>query len=277
MRAEKDLSSEALLCRRIAWKDGKRLAWTRAGILLCLLFANSIASAQILDSIEVTRQGDLALIEANFSRPVFYLRHFPPQSGETLQIYLRVPVVPNEPSQREIAVRKSLKGPPIDHLPLQDVTYEGTGVEGPRLIVRFTRPVRYSVEQGRTNRSIKIIVPGHPASAVPKSSGKAPVPAKPSTAVGTLEPSAERPPGGKQSATAAKNYVVTIVPSLTTAPDMVGVKQKLLKAFPKGVVYRVRAVVFGKTIHLVRLGFFLRATKPPPHSKSSHRFTLWPG
>lgn len=215
----------------------------RAGILLCLLFLNSVASAQILDTIEVSREGDSAVIEANFSRPVFYVRHFPPQSGETLQIYLQVPVVLSEPGQREIPVRKSVKVPPVDSLPLQDVTYEGTGVEGPRLIVRFTRPVHYSIEKGHNDRSIKIIV-----------------------RVGAA------PTGSKPSSVARKNYAVTIVPSLTTPPNMVEVKRELKKQFPNGVVYPMRAVVFGKTVDLVRLGFFLRARKQPQCKKNSHQF-----
>lgn len=215
---------------------------------MCLSFFSSIASAQVLDTLEVTREGSLAVIEANFSRPVFYVRHFPPEKGETLQIYLRVPVVLSEPGQRETPVRKSFKGPPIDHLPLQDVTYEGTGVEGPRLIVRFTRPVHYSIEKGRDDRSIRIIV----------RLGAAPA-------------------GPKPSAKAAGNYVVTLVPSLTAAPDMANVKRKLMKAFPGRVIYQVRATVFGKTVDLVRLGFFLRSRTQPQPKKSSHHSTRWPG
>jgi hypothetical protein len=224
------------------------LAWFRAGTLLCLCMLGAHASAQVLDTIEVSRQGDSAVLEANFSRPVFYVRHFPPEKGETLQIYLRVPVVLSEPSQREIAVRKSLKGPPIDHLPLQDVTYEGTGVEGPRLIVRFTRPVHYSIEKGRDDRSIRIIV-----------------------RVGAA------PAGPKPSAKAAGSYVVTLVPSLTAAPDMAYVKRKLMKTFPGYVIYQVRATVFGKTVDLVRVGFFLRSRTQPQPKKSSHHSTPSPG
>ncbi len=201
----------------------------RPGTLLCLCLLYANASAQVLETLEVTRQGDAAVIEANFSRPVFYVRHFPLESGETLQIYLRVPAVLGEPSQREIAVRKSLKGPPIDHVPLQDVTYEGTGVEGPRLIVRFTRPVHYSIEKGRDDRSIRIIVRLGAAAAKKKSSAKA-----------------------------GKSYVVTLVPSLTATPDMVEAKRKLAKLFPGSTIYQVRAQVFGKTVDLLRLGFFLR-------------------
>jgi hypothetical protein len=214
----------------------------RTGTLLCLFLLCAHASAQILDTLEVSRQGDSAVIEANFSRPVFYVRHFPRESGETLQIYLRVPVVLSEPGQREIPVRKSIKAPPVDHLPLQDVTYEGTGVEGPRLIVRFTRPVHYSIEKGHNDRSIKIIV-----------------------RVGAA------PTGSKPSGVAVKNYAVTIVPSLTTPPNMVDVKRKLKKQFPNSVIYPMRAAVFGKTVDLVRLGFFLRARKQPQHKKSSRQ------
>jgi hypothetical protein len=217
----------------------------RAGILLCLVFLNSVASAQILDTLEVWRQDDSAVIEANFSRPVFYVRHFPPKFSETLQIYLRVPVVLSEPGQREIPVRKSIKSPPVDHLPLQDVTYEGTGVEGPRLIVRFTRPVHYSIEKGHNDRSIKIIVRMEAA-----------------------------PTGSRPSGVATKNYAVTIVPSLTTPPNMVEVKRKLKEQVPHGVVYPMRATVFGKTVDLVRLGFFLRARKRQQCNKSSRQFTL---
>jgi hypothetical protein len=248
--------------------SSKRVAWIRAGMLLCLLFFDSVASAQVLDTLEVTRQGSLAVIEANFSRPVFYVRHFPPTSGETLQIYLQVPVVLSEPLQREISVRKSIKAPPVDHLPLQDVTYEGRGVEGPRLIVRFTRPVHYSIEKGRNNRSIKIIVRVGAPPAAPKPSRKVPATPKSTPAPGLPEISRRSRPSEKEPSSTAKNYVVTIVPSLTTTPDMVSVKKKLLKEFPDRVVYQVTASIFGKTVNFVRLGFFLRLRRQRPHSIS---------
>jgi hypothetical protein len=219
------------------------LAWFRTGALLCLCLLCAHASAQILDTLDVSQKGGTAVIEAHFSRPVFYVRHFPPEFGDTLQIYLQVPVVLSEPGQREIPVRKSIKAPPVDHLPLQDVTYEGTGVEGPRLIIRFTRPVHYSIEKGHNDRSIKIIVPLGAA-----------------------------PTGSRPSGVAAKHYAVTIVPSLTTPPNMVDVKRKLKKQFPNGVVYPMRATVFGKTVDLVRLGFFLRARRQPQCKRSSHQF-----
>ena len=254
--------------------SSKRLAWLRAGILLCLLFFNSVASAQVLDTLEISREGDFAVIEANFSRPVFYVRHFPPTSGETLQIYLRVPVVLSEPGQREIPVRKSIKAPPVDHLPLQDVTYEGTGVEGPRLIVRFTRPVQYSIEKGRSDRSIKIFVRIGAPPAGPQPSGKAPAPPRTSSATDIPRISFKRPPSAKEPPAPGKNLVVTIVPSLTTPADMVDVKRKLIKLFPNATIYQMQAVVFGKTIDLVRLGFFLTARKPPQRKKSSRPSTL---
>jgi hypothetical protein len=246
-------------------------------MLLCLFFINSVASAQVLDTLEVSRQGDFAVIEANFSRPVFYVRHFPPASGETLQIYLRVPVVLSEPGQREIPVRKSIKAPPVDHLPLQDVTYEGTGIEGPRLIVRFTRPVQYSIEKGHNDRSIKIFVRIGAPPAGPQPSSKAPTPRRPSPISGIPRISVSRPPSDKHPPAAGKNYVVTIVPSLTTPPDMVDVKRKLIKLFPNATIYQMQAVVFGKTIDLVRLGFFLTARKLQQHKKSSRHFTPSPG
>lgn len=72
------------------------LAWFRTGTLLGLCIMCAHAAAQVLDTIEASRQGDSAVTEANFSRPVFYVRHFPPEKGDTLQIYLRVPVVVSE-------------------------------------------------------------------------------------------------------------------------------------------------------------------------------------
>ncbi len=134
-----------------------------AGLIAGLLIGISVASAQVLDNVEVTGEGGNAVIQARFSTPIQYVRHFPVKSGDTLQINLRiVPVGPNANIGTDSAnERRTFRPAKLDGLPLRDVTYEGgdSGGDGPRLIVRFDRKTDYTVRTGRDQRSIIINVP----------------------------------------------------------------------------------------------------------------------
>jgi len=96
-------------------------------------------------------------IDVEFSFPVRYLRHFPPDSGDTLQIRLGVLGVSDV--DRDLLVsRESARIPHELALPILDLSYEGDLPGGPYLTVRFTEPMEFSVKQNVDFRSLTIKV-----------------------------------------------------------------------------------------------------------------------
>lgn len=132
-----------------------------AGIVAGLLINIQTVSAQVLDSVEVTQDQDTAAIQARFSTPIQYVRHFPAKSGDTLQIYLRIVLSGSDKRAPFDSTdeRRTFRPAKLDGLPLRDVRYESGGIEGPRLIVHFAHKTAYTVRVSNDQRSIIIHVP----------------------------------------------------------------------------------------------------------------------
>ena len=101
-------------------------------------------------------QTDFAL-RIRFTLPIFYLRHTPLKRGDSLNIQLKPLAVPR--GAPVIPRRESIQVPPDFPLPVQSVTLEFAGGTDPVVEVRFSRSVRYSVEQGKDLRSLIVRVP----------------------------------------------------------------------------------------------------------------------
>ena len=101
-------------------------------------------------------QTDFAL-RIRFALPIFYLRHTPLKRSDSLNIQLRPLAVPR--GAPVIPRRESIQVPPEFPLPVQSVTLEFESGTDPVVEVRFSRSVRYSVEQGEDLRSLIVRVP----------------------------------------------------------------------------------------------------------------------
>jgi tetratricopeptide (TPR) repeat protein len=141
----------------------------KSGILLFAVIAFFVVSpvlsaeVQILQDIQISEEKESAVIQINLGIPVRYVRHFPPNAGEILQIQLDVldNKLPSNISKRDIMVRQSLVPPANDLVPLVHVTYEGDVPGGPYVTLRFEYGVEYKVEDGEARddfHSLFIIV-----------------------------------------------------------------------------------------------------------------------
>ncbi len=158
----------------------------RSAALLCVAtlacFAQFVLAAEgdVLQGIQVLEKEDRIDLQIDFSIPLQYMRHFPPTSGDILQIQLRAdveaPAPPPEkadgdttpPDQkaeqplpeasRAAAKRESLLPPATDLVPLVNVNYEGEVPGGPFLTLRFKYGVEYTVAAGPGARSVIVSV-----------------------------------------------------------------------------------------------------------------------
>jgi len=152
---------------------GHGLAKWCCALLLGLLPALP-ATAQILDDIEVRTSEGVAEIRLVFTRQVRYLKHFPPEQGQLIKLYLQAVSLDGF---NEIALEEYKRTPAIPLVPPFTISYSTVrscfAVRDPLCLdIQFDRPVRYNLSPGRDGRSILIVVlpdnapqPGTPAKA----------------------------------------------------------------------------------------------------------------
>lgn len=139
--------------------------WPRAAAVLLLIAALLEVSAlmaqpargRIISNVTVSEQADRTVLAVEFTFPVRYVRHFPEDYGETVEIQLKevmVSAIDADLLQR----RESYPLQDIDNVPLLDISYEGDLPGGPYLTVRFYKPVAFTVRQGSDFRSLAVTV-----------------------------------------------------------------------------------------------------------------------
>ena len=132
------------------------------------------AQEAVLQGIQITEKETAIELQIDFAQPLQYLRHFPPNAGEILQIQLQVPAErpiddkadtaatsnngnAND-SKLTTAKRESMLPPANDVVPLVNVTYEGDVPGGPFLTLRFRYAVEYTISGGPGSKSVVVSV-----------------------------------------------------------------------------------------------------------------------
>ncbi|MFQ5761301.1 MAG: SPOR domain-containing protein, partial [Acidiferrobacterales bacterium] len=233
--------------------------------LLSVLSISSVpprAMAQVLENVEVGDQGNGGVINANFTVPVQYIKHFPSKPTKILQIYLRL-TGDAATDNRDFVERRAVRAPPGSTIPLLDVVYKGDGIDGPHLVMRFSRPVSVRVSQGKDNRSVQIAVPGtSPEPAIPSLPKVVQTPTPPEIVPSPVsprsgEPSAQRKAPKKPPVIikGENHYAVTLAMSFDSDTDIANVQENLSE-FSDYTVYQVTSTLFGVEVYPLRLGFF---------------------
>jgi hypothetical protein len=156
--------------------------------LLFMAFTSSgIARAQdvILDDVDTSVESEWARISIHFTLPVNYVRHFPQERGQLLQIFFTIAGMDSQ----NISLREEIRNvsaTPV--MPATTITYDpplslNLQRDPSSISVRFDRPVNYDVRPGEDHRSIVIYLPivprdTKPANTVKDKPGKKDSPAK---------------------------------------------------------------------------------------------------
>ena len=138
------------------------------GLCLAALMALALpltAATRLLDYIELDGQNGSVRVKVSFTIPLSYLRHFPPENGEILNVFLQ----PASPADvRETLghttdeIRRSPRNP---LLPCFTVTYvqpRDAQRDPVQLVFQFDQPVSYRLEPGTDGRSLVLVVPAKP-------------------------------------------------------------------------------------------------------------------
>ena len=145
-------------------------------LLLMTFTSTGIACAQdvILDDVDTSVESEWARISIHFTLPVNYVRHFPQERGQLLQIFFTVAGIDSQ----NISLREEIRNvsaTPV--MPATTITYEpplslNLQRDPSSISVRFDHPVNYDVRPGEDHRSIVIYLPIVPADTKPADTAK---------------------------------------------------------------------------------------------------------
>lgn len=112
---------------------------------------------RIIADVAVNEQADKTELTIKFTFPVRYVRHFPEDYGDTVEIQLK-DIMVSEIDADLLKRRESVRLPQATGVPLLDISYEGDLPGGPYLSIRFLAPVAFAVRQGNDFRSLTVTV-----------------------------------------------------------------------------------------------------------------------
>ena len=122
----------------------------------CLTLAPGVARAQLLDELELRREGADAVVQVRLQTLVRYGRSVSTRSGDLFQVYF------DAPDLRDAVIQPSQRRLQVEGLPTLTVNEEPLlgSLNQRKLIVRVDPAVRLRVRSGRDNRSIELVLPG---------------------------------------------------------------------------------------------------------------------
>lgn len=120
-----------------------------------------MAQNPVLDEVETRIDGATAEVRIRFTAPVRYLRHFPRERAELLQIFFRLITVDGDEISlrdevRRVRATSTLPGFTVTyvHPPSHDIVRDPLSV-----LIQFDRPVSYRVSEGKDKRSLYLYIP----------------------------------------------------------------------------------------------------------------------
>ncbi len=229
-------------------RERTRVAWL-IGIGIALFAA--AARAQVIDTIDVRREGSNAIVSIRFAAQIQYLRHAPLDRGDLIQVYFQFVGA----DESVLSVREETRrSPPNELVPRFDVNYVApSGVVQRRIEIRFASPVEFALRPA-DNRTIAITIrlseealrklaPAAPAPAaaagappVPAAEARPEVEAEATAAMGQAREALRRE--DFEAAVLALNRVLNLPPNRESqeAQELIGVAREKLGEIDKARV-----------------------------------------
>lgn len=134
------------------------------------------APAQLLDEIQVAKDNGFARVSLAFTTPVRYVRHFPPEHGEIISVFLGN-LAQDEPDAADRVEHRI--GFTSKYVPPFTVTYTARANcdRTPKPIcvtIQFEKAVSYTIRVGDDGRSLLLFIPLAPPDAPAGTSRAAP-------------------------------------------------------------------------------------------------------
>jgi hypothetical protein len=128
---------------------------TSAAVLLGL---SAVAGAQVMEDVELRREGQDAVASIRFVTPIQFRRAVSARAGDLTQAFYDVMPATDLPSLVDGRQRVA-GGGGLPQIVILDEVVDRAGM-GRKLLVRFNTPTRFKVRAGRGNKSIEIVLEG---------------------------------------------------------------------------------------------------------------------
>jgi len=130
-------------------------------LLLVMATANVHAQDPLIDDVDTEVEPDWAMIRIHFIMPINYVRHFPKDHGQQLQIYFTIAGMDTQnisllEETRHVSATPVLPDTTIVYAPPPSLHLQR---DPSSLSIRFDRDVTYEVRPGDDHRSIVIYLP----------------------------------------------------------------------------------------------------------------------
>jgi len=187
----------------------------------------SITHAQLMDEIELKREGKDAVVMVRFALPVQYQRFIAARSGDLVQVFYNV--LPRTDTNLSVSgERRITGGGSLPQIVVTDEAVSSDDLLKRKLVVRASKPLAIKVRAGRTRESLELVLEGQGAE------------------VSTAGPSVTaRDRGG--------NYVVLLQTSDQPGEQL---KASIPAMLQEADVFTSSRVVQGKTQYDISLGYF---------------------
>jgi hypothetical protein len=145
--------------------------WSRLLLAIGLMATAGSAAAQLLDYIEANSDQGVTEYRLQFSIPIFYIKHFPPEQGKRVKIFLQA-TGPGAAEQLDyvdyLSVPTPANAPPmkVGYTTVRDCFAATNPI---CLDIEFSKPVRYRIRPGKDGRSLLLtVLPGTEPADKPK-------------------------------------------------------------------------------------------------------------
>ena len=187
----------------------------------------SMAQAQLIDNVEVRREGANALIQIRFISSVQFQRSVAAKSGDLVQIFYNIQ--PNEQAVLTVSgERRVAGGRGLPEITITDEAISRDDLYKRKLLVRFSDATRFKVRAGRTKESLEIVLEGLGSSV-----------------------SAAQPV--KTALDESKRFAIILQSSVDPGDQLKG---SIPSALQDSEVFTSRRVADGKSLYDINLGYF---------------------
>jgi len=200
---------------------------------LALLAAASV-HAEIMDDIDVRRDGSNAIVQIHMATPVSFLRSTSSRTNDLTQAYYRVRPDLNNPPAYVPGERRVVEAKGLPALVIQDEPVKTGFPQDPnrRLVISLGQPTKFKVRMGKDARTLELVLEGQGSKLQGEQTFLKLSPA-------TLSP--------------GQNYVIALIRSPTPKLNM---DLPVPQALQQYQVFTTRRLVQGKQVHEMDLGYF---------------------
>ncbi len=204
----------------------RRALFPALTLIAPLLLATPVF-AQVLDDVELRREGKDAVAHLRFISAVQFQRSVAVKSGDLVQVFYDLSPSAERPRDAASELRVAGGGQGLPDMIIRDAAVNVRDPFKRRLLIEFSTPTRFTLRPGRRKETIDIVFEGL------------------ADAVGA--------PPATGAAAPSKNFVV-VLQSSANATDPLG--GSIPAALQDKEVFTSRRVVDGQTVHDFSLGYF---------------------